>query len=77
MYYMIHLYEVKKQAKLLDSIRSQGSGYLSERVGTGMDWGMAQRKSQKCSVIDIGSMWTQVDATQGNTTQVNTYVKMH
>lgn len=45
MYYMIHLYEVKKQAKLLDSIRSQGSGYLSERVGTGMDWGMAQRKS--------------------------------
>lgn len=28
---MIHLYEVKKQAKLINSIRSQGSGYLSER----------------------------------------------
>lgn len=31
MYYMIHLCEVKKQARLLDSVRSQGSGYLSER----------------------------------------------
>lgn len=31
LYYMIHLYEVKKQAKLINSIRSQGSGYLSER----------------------------------------------
>lgn len=28
---MIHLYEVKKQAKLINSVRSQGSGYLSER----------------------------------------------
>lgn len=31
MFYMIHLYEVKKQAKLINSVRSQGSGYLSER----------------------------------------------
>lgn len=30
-YHMVHIYEVQKQEKLTDSVRSQDSGYLSER----------------------------------------------